>query len=56
LTALKPPCSSKTLDGFTGDWLLRHGVQRGIEIMAEAARRIPTEWQGQQLHFGNPSA
>ncbi len=26
----------KTLDDFSGDWLLRHGVQRGIEIVSEA--------------------
>ncbi len=38
----------KTLDDFSGDWLLRHGVQRGIEIVSEAARRIPPELQAQQ--------
>ncbi|MBV9286768.1 MAG: DUF86 domain-containing protein [Hyphomicrobiales bacterium] len=35
----------KTLDDFAADWLLRHGVQRGIEIVSEAARRIPLELQ-----------
>jgi len=38
----------KSLDDFGGDWLLRHGVQRGIEIVSEAARRIPRELQAQQ--------
>lgn len=38
----------KTLDDFGADWLLRHGVQRGIEIVSEAARRIPPELQAQQ--------
>jgi len=33
----------KTLDDFAAEWLLRHGVQRGIEIISEAARRIPQE-------------
>jgi uncharacterized protein with HEPN domain len=33
----------KSLDDFRADWLLRHGVQRGIEIISEAARRIPPE-------------
>ncbi len=31
----------KTLDDFRDDWLLRHGVERGIEIISEAARHIP---------------
>lgn len=33
----------KTLDEFRVDWLLRHGVQRGVEIVSEAARRIPPQ-------------
>jgi uncharacterized protein with HEPN domain len=35
----------KTFEDFSGDWLLRHGVQRGIEIVSEAARRIPHDMQ-----------
>jgi uncharacterized protein with HEPN domain len=38
----------KTLDDFDGDWLLRHGVQRGVEIVSVAARRIPPELQERQ--------
>jgi uncharacterized protein with HEPN domain len=38
----------KTLDDFDRDWLLRHGVQRGVEIVSEAARRIPPELQERQ--------
>jgi uncharacterized protein with HEPN domain len=38
----------RTLDDFSTDWLLRHGVQRGIEIISEAARRIPPELQARQ--------
>lgn len=38
----------KTLDDFSADWLLRHGVQRGVEIVSEAARRIPPELQARQ--------
>lgn len=37
-----------TLADFSADWLLRHGVQRGIEIISEAARRIPPELQARQ--------
>ena len=35
----------KTLDDFGSDWLLRHGVERGIEIVSEAARHNPPELQ-----------
>jgi uncharacterized protein with HEPN domain len=35
----------KTLADYHADWLLRHGIQRGIEIISEAARRIPPELQ-----------
>lgn len=38
----------KTLEDYNRDWLLRHGVQRGLEIVSEAARRIPTELQERQ--------
>ena len=38
----------KTFDDFESDWLLRHGVQRGAEIVSEAARRIPPELQERQ--------
>lgn len=37
----------KTFAEFQADWILRHGVQRGIEIISEAARRLPQnilEW------------
>jgi uncharacterized protein with HEPN domain len=41
--------AGKTLEQFKADWLLRHGVQGGIEIISEAARRLPDElladWQ-----------
>ena len=38
----------KSFDNFSRDWLLRHGVQRGVEIVSEAARRIPRELQQRQ--------
>lgn len=31
----------KSFDAFSNDWLLKHGVQRGIEIISEATRRLP---------------
>ena len=27
--------------GFREDWVVRHAVQRGIEIISEASRRLP---------------
>jgi len=38
----------KTLADYGGDWLLRHGVQRGIEVISEASRRIPANLQASQ--------
>ncbi len=38
----------KTQADLGTDWLLRHGVQRGIEIISEAARRVPPELQATQ--------
>lgn len=35
----------KTLADYGNEWLLRHGVQRGIEIISEATRRIPVDVQ-----------
>lgn len=28
---------------FASDWLLRHGLERGIEIISEATRHIPDD-------------
>lgn len=33
----------KTLEDFSSDWLLRRGVERGIEIISEAARHLPDD-------------
>ncbi len=44
----------KTLDDFRADWLLRHGVQRGVEIISEAARRIPLSMQATQSQIPWP--
>jgi uncharacterized protein with HEPN domain len=41
----------KTREDYGADWLIRHGVQRGIEIISEAARRIPPELQATQPHI-----
>jgi uncharacterized protein with HEPN domain len=33
----------KTFHDFEGDWLLRRGLERAIEIISEASRRIPED-------------
>ncbi|MGE0421159.1 MAG: DUF86 domain-containing protein [Reyranellaceae bacterium] len=33
----------QTLESFRGSWTIRHAVQRAIEIISEASRRIPDE-------------
>lgn len=40
----------KSLGDFSADWLLRRGVQRGIAIISEAARRMPPEQRATQPH------
>jgi uncharacterized protein with HEPN domain len=40
----------KSINDYHADWLLRHGIQRGIEIISEAARRVPPEFQATSPH------
>jgi uncharacterized protein with HEPN domain len=35
--------SGKTLDDYRADWMVRHAVERCIEIISEATRRIPAK-------------
>jgi uncharacterized protein with HEPN domain len=41
ITGIIEATSGKTFDDFASDWLMRHGVQRGIEIISEATRHLP---------------
>jgi uncharacterized protein with HEPN domain len=43
IEGIEAATAGKTYEEFCADWLLRHGVQRGIEIISEASRRIPQE-------------
>ncbi|MEJ6783310.1 HepT-like ribonuclease domain-containing protein [Aminobacter sp. Piv2-1] len=43
LDGIEKATSGKTLHDYEQDWLLKHGVQRGIEIISEAARHLPAE-------------
>ncbi len=42
--------SGKSFEDFEQDWLLRHGVQRGIEIISEASRRVPSSMKAQHAN------
>jgi hypothetical protein len=34
----------KPLDALDAHWLLRRGIQRGIEMVSAATRRIPSDY------------
>ena len=48
IAGIESATQGKSLEEFSADWLLRHGVQRGIEIISEAVRRIPPDLQKSQ--------
>lgn len=43
ITGIEAVIVGKTFDDFEREWLLRHGVQRGIEIISEASRHLPAD-------------
>ena len=43
IAGIEAAIAGKTFDDFKSEWLLRHGVQRGIEIISEASRRLPAD-------------
>jgi uncharacterized protein with HEPN domain len=43
LNGIEAATAGKTLDDFRSNWLLRRGVERGIEIISEASRHIPDD-------------
>ena len=43
IDGIQAATAGKTLEQYAADWLTRHGIQRGIEIISEAVRRIPAE-------------
>jgi len=43
----KPPSRGNRYADFEKDWLLRHGVERGIEIISEASRHVATDLKKQ---------
>lgn len=43
IAGVEAAVKGKSFEDFTQDWLIRHGVQRGIEIISEASRRLPDD-------------
>lgn len=43
LDGIQQAAAGKSFEDFQREWLLRHGVQRGIEILSEASRHLPDE-------------
>jgi len=41
IQGIEAAIAGKTFAAFQSEWLLRHGVQRGIEIISEASRHLP---------------
>jgi len=41
IQGIEAAIAGKTFADFQSEWLLRHGVQRGIEIISEASRHLP---------------
>jgi uncharacterized protein with HEPN domain len=47
IDGIQAALADKSFDDFESDWLLRHGVQRGIEIISEASRHLPAKLKAQ---------
>lgn len=43
ITGIEQTISGISLESFSADWTRRHAVQRGIEIVSEASRRLPPD-------------
>ncbi len=47
INGIQAAIEGKSFADFEKDWLLRHGVQRGIEIISEASRHLPAKLTAQ---------
>jgi uncharacterized protein with HEPN domain len=43
IDGIQSATAGKQFSEFSESWLLRHGVQRGLEIISEASRHLPDE-------------
>lgn len=51
IAGIEEALRGKSFAEYEESWLLRHGVQRGIEIISEASRRIPEALRDTALKF-----
>ncbi|CAG0957009.1 hypothetical protein ANRL2_00553 [Anaerolineae bacterium] len=35
--------SGKTIDDYRADWILKHAIERAVEIISEASRALPAD-------------
>ena len=43
ITGIEDALAGKSFADFEASWLLRHGVQRGVEIISEGCRHLPDD-------------
>lgn len=43
ITGIERAIAGKTFEDYQDDWLLKHAVQRAIEIISEASRALPDD-------------
>ena len=43
MTGIERATAGKSLEDYQKDWLLKHAVQRAIEIISEASRALPDD-------------
>ncbi|MGP0094167.1 MAG: DUF86 domain-containing protein [Xanthobacteraceae bacterium] len=55
IDGIQEALAGKTFAEFERQWLLKHGVQRGIEIISEATRHLPVELKATQPQIRWPS-
>jgi uncharacterized protein with HEPN domain len=48
IEGIEASVAGQSLEEYSNNWLLKHGVERGIEIISEAARRIPPSMQSEK--------
>jgi uncharacterized protein with HEPN domain len=41
IAEIRRAIKGKTMEEYSEDWLLRRGVERGVEIISKASKRIP---------------
>ena len=46
IDGIEAAVAGKTVEDYRTDWLLKHAVQRGIEIISKASRALPDEVTG----------